>query len=256
MRRYVLIALLTLLTLFCLPQFSCGGEDISEPDIRDSLKISTWLLSESLEGNGRFTYSPDPPDYGIWLTDDGKEIAADEAFTLDRLELNKPRVLAPMGFQFREHINIRFDCDGIVEIEVSDEGDENVRLRHSLDSPEEPWLGEKIDENAFRATAPVTVIVNPIGEYLSPAIEVGHRDTLTDREYVINVRTYDGNGTQIISAKLKLTVIPDEGYPWNEIYSPPYSQNQERSRFLSIELIEYDYSDVYKLDEYYGKEVS
>ena len=115
MRRYVLIALLT---LFCLSQFSCGGEDISEPDIRDSLKISTWLLSESLEGNGRFTYSPDPPDYGIWLTDDGKEIAADEAFTLDRLELNKPRVLAPMGFQFREHINIRFDCDGIVEIEA------------------------------------------------------------------------------------------------------------------------------------------
>lgn len=79
---------------------------------------------------------------------------------------------------------------------------------------------------------PVTVIVNPIGEYLSPATEVGHRDTLTDREYVINVRTYDGNGTQIISAKLKLTVIPDEGYPWSEIYSPPYSQNQERSRFL------------------------
>ena len=58
MRRYVLIALLM---LFCLSQFSCDGGDTAEQDIRDSLKISTWLLSESLEGNGHFTYSPDPP---------------------------------------------------------------------------------------------------------------------------------------------------------------------------------------------------
>ena len=49
MRRYVLIALLT---LFCLSQFSCGGGDTAEPDISDSLKISTWVLDESLEGNG------------------------------------------------------------------------------------------------------------------------------------------------------------------------------------------------------------
>ena len=77
--------------------------------------------------------------------------------------------------------------------------------------------------------------------------------TLVGETYYINVRTYDHEGTQIITAKLKLTAIedPDEEYGRMEKVMF-YGDGEDVSRFMTIELIEYDYSDVYKLDEYYG----
>ena len=250
MRRNIVLYLLVL-NIFAL--FSCSNErEDLNVKMMDSLKITAYVMNSELEGKGYFAYdgTREHKNNGYWVSDDGKEYTNDEVFSIERLELNKPRVLAPLGYDYRNNLNIWLDCDGVIEVDTDPLNDDRIRLAHSLDDPMNPGLGTKwIVENAFRALPPFAVNVCPIGEFTN-ATEIVLQDTLTDREYIINVRTYDLDGTQVITAKLKLTVLPDEEYPYTEVRSR-YGQNQERSRFLSIELIEYDYSDVYKLDEYY-----
>lgn len=251
MRRWCIAVMLAM----CVGAlFSCSDEreDLNVM-MADSLKITAYVLNSDLEGKGYWKYdgTHEHKNKGYWVSDDGKEYTNDEVFSIERLELNKPRVLAPLGYDYRNNLNIWLDCDGVIEVDTDPLNDDRIRLAHSLDDPMNPGLGTKwIVENAFRALPPFAVNVCPIGEFTN-ATEIVLQDTLTDREYFINVRTYDLDGTQVITAKLKLTVLPDEEYPYTEVKSR-YGQNQERSRFLSIELIEYDYSDVYKLDEYYG----
>lgn len=250
MRRNIVLYLLVL-NIFAF--FSCSNEreDLTAK-MTDSLKITAYVLNSDLEGKGYFAYdgTREHKNNGYWVSDDGKEYTNDEVFNIERLELGKPRVLAPLGYDYRNNLNIWLDCDGVIEVDTDPLNDDRVRLAHSLDDPMNPGLGTKwIVENAFRALPPFAVNVCPIGEFTN-ATEIVLQDTLTDREYFINVRTYDLDGTQVITAKLKLTVLPDDEYPYTEVKSR-YGQNQERSRFLSIELIEYDYSEVYKLDEYY-----
>lgn len=250
MRRNIVLYLLVL-NIFAL--FSCSNErEDLNVKMMDSLKITAYVLNSDLEGKGYFAYdgTREHKNNGYWVSDDGKEYTNDEVFSVERLELNKPRVLAPLGYNYRDNLNIWLDCDGVIEVDTDPLNDDRIRLAHSLDDPMNPGLGTKwIVENAFRALPPFAVNVCPIGEFTN-ATEIVLQDTLTDREYFINVRTYDLDGTQVITAKLKLTVLPDDEYPYTEVKSR-YGQNQERSRFLSIELVEYDYSDVYKLDEYY-----
>ena len=114
-----------------------------------------------------------------------------------------------------------------------------------------PTLGHRTEANAFRALAPTAVNVCPLGRFFEgPGLVTS--DTLVGETYYINVRTYDHEGTQIITAKLKLTAIedPDEEYGRMEKVMF-YGDGEDVSRFMTIELIEYDYSDVYKFDEYY-----
>lgn len=240
----LIVRLLILLLGFSL--VSCAAKEIEEESILDSLKISAWVLDEDFEATGYYTYDSKAPYYGCWMTDNGDSYSAEEVFGFERLETGKPRVMAPMGYNYMDHVNLHLDCDGIVEVEVSDEGDPYVRIFHSLDSPEKPWYGNRIAGN-FRAIAPLVVEINPIGKHTPNS--VGHRDTLVDKEYYINIRTYDYDGTQVIAAKIKFTVLEDEAYPYEDIYFPIYGPNEERSRFLSVELVEYEFSDQYKFDE-------
>ena len=81
------------------------------------------------------------------------------------------------------------------------------------------------------------------------AEQVVTRDTFTDKEYYIYIKTYEEDGTLLITAILKLVVLDDEAYPYEQFSSWMFSPNEERSRFLSIELVSYEYSDIYKFDE-------
>lgn len=243
MKKIVLFMLISLLLFFSI---SCADE-VEPESITDALKISAWLLDENLEGTGYWAYSETPDYYGYWVSNDGSPVDSKDVFKFERLEPCKERIMAPMGYMYMDHVNLFLDFNGILDIEVGDEGDENVRLSYSLDCPEAPWNGEKIEENSVKALGPLTVSVNPIGKFVSN--KIGHRDTLTDREYFINIRAYNYDETLIVTAKLKLTVLEDKAYPYQEIYFPIYGPNEERSRFLSIELVSYEYNDIYKFDE-------
>ena len=236
-----------LLALAMLALCACNDEE-EEVKITDALKISAWVMADGLWGTGQFTYDAEDYQYcGEWVSEDGTVTAAADVFACERLELGVPRVMAPMGYDYRDHVQLFLDYDGIVEVEVSEKGNEYVRLLHSLDYPMEPWKGGRITGNAFRAIAPTAVEVNPVGKFVPDAL--GHRDTLTGCEYYINIRALDTDGSQLISAEIRLTVLEDAAFPYWDVYFPVYGENEVRSRFLEVELVAYEYSDVYKLDE-------
>ena len=250
MRRLILSAVLALTMSFA----ACSNEreDLGAK-MTDSLKITAYVLNSDLEGKGYWKYdgTHEHKNRGYWVSDDGKEYDDAEVFVKERLELGKPRILAPFGYDYQENLNIWLDSDGVIEVDTDPLDDDRIHLAYSLDNPDNPTLGHRTEANAFRALAPTAVNVCPLGRFFEgPRLVTS--DTLVGETYYINVRTYDSDGTQIITAKLKLTAIedPDEEYKRME-REMFYGDGENVSRFMTIELIEYDYSDVYKLDEYY-----
>ena len=250
MRRLILSAVLALTMSFA----ACSNEreDLGAK-MTDSLKITAYVLNSDLEGKGYWKYdgTHEHKNRGYWVSDDGKEYDDAEVFVKERLELGKPRILAPFGYDYQENLNIWLDSDGVIEVDTDPLDDDRIHLAYSLDNPDNPTLGHRTETNAFRALAPTAINVCPLGRFFEgPGLVTS--DTLVGETYYINVRTYDSDGTQIITAKLKLTAIedPDEEYKRME-REMFYGDGENVSRFMTIELIEYDYSDVYKLDEYY-----
>ena len=52
-----------------------------------------------------------------------------------------------------------------------------------------------------------------------------------------------------MTAKIKLVALDDEHFRRSSFRTGFFAANEEKTRFLSIELVSYEYSDVYKLDE-------
>ena len=52
-----------------------------------------------------------------------------------------------------------------------------------------------------------------------------------------------------MTAKIKLVALDDEHFPSEQFSNWVFAANEEKTRFLTIELVSYEYSDVYKLDE-------
>lgn len=74
-------------------------------------------------------------------------------------------------------------------------------------------------------------------------------DTLAGRDYTIQIQGCSMGGEPIVTAVVKLTAIEDPEYPWQTIHSTHYGEhhraNEERTRFCSVELISYTYSEMY-----------
>ena len=87
-------------------------------------------------------------------------------------------------------------------------------------------------------------IVKPVEErLLLPTIEVA----LAQSQRLRQSREED---QLVLTAELRLISVEDKGLPYdytNSIFS--YTANHDLTRFLTIELVSYEYSDVYKLDE-------
>ena len=63
------------------------------------------------------------------------------------------------------------------------------------------------------------------------------------------IRAYDYSDTLLVTAKIKLVALADEHFPSEQFSGWVFAANEEKTRFLSIELVSYEYSDIYKLDE-------
>ncbi|MBE6611550.1 MAG: hypothetical protein E7632_03560 [Ruminococcaceae bacterium] len=241
------IMILLLITALAFANCSCFFEAEEEESILDALKISAWVLDEELEGTGYWAYEKLANGHGYWVSNDGKEVDSDSVFVYEQLEVGKPRVCAPLGYNHSHNLLIFLDFEGTVQVETDDPSDTTLRLAYSLSDPMNPSLGNWTEENAFRARAPMAVGVCPTGNFTN-AGRIVTSDTPVDYEYYINVTAYEEDNTPLIMARIKLTVLEDPHYPYREVSFWSKSPNEVRSRFLSIELVEYEFSDVYKFD--------
>ena len=234
---------LLLIVILCLNIVSCGEyepEDVV--DIRDELKISAYLLGEEFEDNGYWAYSEDMqyPNFGYWVSDNERQYDDDEVFALEELEVGEVRTLAPLGYNRMHNLNLFVDFEGYIEVETEPIDDERIRLAYSLDYPTEPWRGNKTQENSFRVRAPAAIEAYPIGKFTAAEALI-QTFTLTEKEYNITIK--------LVTAKIKLVALDDEHFPSEQFSNWVFAANEEKTRFLTIELVSYEYSDVYKLDE-------
>ncbi len=242
---------LLLIVILCLNIVSCGEyepEDVV--DIRDELKISAYLLGEEFEDNGYWAYSEDMqyPNFGYWVSDNERQYDDDEVFALEELEVGEVRTLAPLGYNRMHNLNLFVDFEGYIEVETEPIDDERIRLAYSLDYPTEPWRGNKTQENSFRVRAPAAIEAYPIGKFTAAEALI-QTFTLTEKEYNITIKAYDDGGDLLVTAKIKLVALDDEHFPSEQFSNWVFAANEEKTRFLTIELVSYEYSDVYKLDE-------
>jgi len=216
---------------------SCADENTSY-SIKDALKISAWVLDESIEEN--YWEVSD-----MVLTENGWYHVEREDVRLERLKLNEVRIMAHFNYLYMTNLNIFFEFDGIVEVVPEDE---YIRVGYCTKNSDQPYQsGRDMGMMFGEVKVPYAVYVNvlPLDEYPSG---VGIRDDIkkTDREYYLTVNAYNfGNEkTPVIRARLKLLILEDKGLLRNYSSSGEYV-GEERSRFLSIELISYEYSDRY-----------
>ena len=246
MKRLLAMLILSVLLV------SCGEYEPEENkvDIKDGLKISAYLLGEEFEDNGYWAYSEDLqyPNFGYWVSDNERQYDDDEVFALEELEVGEVRTLAPLGYNRMHNLNLFVDFEGYIEVETEPIDDERIRLAYSLDYPTEPWRGNKTQENSFRVRAPAAIEAYPIGKFTAAEALI-QTFTLTEKEYNITIKAYDDGGDLLVTAKIKLVALDDEHFPSEQFSNWVFAANEEKTRFLTIELVSYEYSDVYKLDE-------
>ncbi len=228
---------------------ACVNNKVQEDfNMDELLKISTYLLAEDLEGKGTWGYvSKDEQNKnrswdeggGYWIPKRGEdEIANEDVFVFETLELGVPRTMAPMSLQMTQNgtsihysnliLNIEFD--GLVKITKVDPTDSSIQMRYSLDG--RPYVADGVS-----IQAPCHIDLCPIGEKTSGAGFTISRDTIVGKEYIVQIQGCLMDGTPIVTAQVKLTSIPD----------PEYPNGYEQTRFCKVELISYEYSDMYIL---------
>lgn len=151
------------------------------------------------------------------------------------------------NFENMLNLNILFECDGIVELETEAPNDKCIQLAYNYDYPPEPKIDfETMTLGKVRMVAPINYNLYPLGKDINQT-GIINGDTIANQEYYLNVNAYKLDGTLYITAKLKLVVLEDKEYT-SEYYSIFGTADEERSRFFSIELVSYEYNDIYKFD--------
>ena len=249
--RKIIIALLTGIILLIFS--SCETVDMNYSyTIKDALKISTWVLAENIDENGYWMESESIVGHGYWVESTERIIDSNknDVFMFEQLKLNKVRMMAPFNYMLMPNLNIHCAFDGIIEIATEDE---YMLLGYNSDNPSQP--GGMGDYKNVRMPYEIYVTVCPLNEHISE----GHRIVRsaikkTDREYYLNVNAYnfDNEETPIIKVRLKLLVLEDNSF--SSSYAA-LSNSEDSSRFMSVELISYEYSDRYiLLDELWDDE--
>lgn len=260
----IILALILIITTLT----ACRSADSDEPVNMDELmKIRTWMIDKDLEGTGHWGYTEDNDSgNGYWISDDGvTEVANEDVFVYEALEVGVPRTMAPLSFHMRRkgkksisYANLIFniDYDGIVKVEKIEPNDSSIQLRHALGSM-------AVKEDSFSIQGPCTVEVYPIGKIIASESDnsssnfIVDRDTVAGKEYTIQIQACSQAGDPVVTAKIKLTTISDPEYPWQTVNAGKYDKyveyGEERTRFCTVELLSYTYSEMYILGGAIGK---
>ncbi len=144
------------------------------------------------------------------------------------------------------NLNLVVDYDGIVKVQKIDPTDSSIRLRYSLNGIPEEADGIEIN-------GPCTINICPVGKVLA---SIGldtliTPDTLEGKEYLLEIQGCLLSGKPVVTATIKITALPDPQYPWKTVhegqYTELYQSNEKRTRFCSVELVSYTYSQMYIL---------
>lgn len=139
----------------------------------------------------------------------------------------------------------------MIVVSAAVKNNEDIRLSYSPSSPDKVILGDWVESNSISVVGPFTLNVFPVGKLNALGTQLIMRETLAEREYYIDIDTYKLDGTPVVSARLRLAVLDDPEYPYYAIDGNLlYSTSEKRSRFLSIELVEYEYGDVNKIEKF------
>ncbi len=239
---------------------SCSSAKEEPKKTEDFMKIKTLIVNPALEGTGYWQTDPELLGYGggYWVSEDGAEIPMEQVFIEDELEVGVPRTLAPLnydklGVDWGGSVKLQFDFEGVLEIETEEPESNSIRLAYWQAPSTGNGFKNKVEVNTIRVNAPVKIEVCPVGKEL--VVEglqyLGVLDTIVYKEYMLYAKAYKQSGEFIASAEIKLTAIPDAHYPWQTIhegrYSEIYRAGEERSPFLTVEVVSYEYSDTYKM---------
>ncbi len=260
MKKLFLISLILFLFISC-----ANDKSIAPIDITELLTISTWLLDTDLEGTGHWgyidpatrTYPRDPDGDGYWIPNDGvTQIANEDVFVYETLEVGVPRTMAPIGLNMSRtkgdairygNLNLYIDYEGIVEITKVEPKDNSIRMVNTS-------AGSWVESETIKANGPCTIMIYPVGKTLvtEGTNYLLMNDTIADREYLLQIRACTFDGAPIITAQIKLTAISDPAYPWQTIHDGEYGElfqsGEERTRFCCIELVSYTFNELYYLN--------
>lgn len=261
------LAFMLLILILLLP--SCTASDTADDskNLYDLLKISTYLLDADLEGTGRWGYKgheektfPYQPDGdGYWIPDDGTtQVANEDVFVYETLQLGEVRTMAPMGLTLTgdsgkrigySNLILDIDFEGMVEIRKVEPNDSSIRL---IQFETNNWT----DLENVSISAPCTLNICPVGKIMSTEATqyLVATDTLVDKEYTIEIQGCTLGGQPVVTAVVKITSIPDPEYPWETVHEGSYSElhqkGEERTRFCTIELVSYTFSEMYLMQEW------
>lgn len=245
--KKIILAMFAIIIILNISSCKTEYQEDEIHSINDALKISAWVLNEDLDENGSWTIYENIRG-GSWTESDGRifDSNEDDIFALERLKLNEVRTMAPFNFMEMYNLNIHIEYDGMIGVESEDE---YIRLMYSGKPPTE-WSGWLEGSNNMPSSLYVNIC--PLDEYPS-GIGVRNDIQRTKREYYLNVNAYKSVGAAIeelptIRARLKLVVLEDKGLPSKHDSLGNYV-GVEMSRFMSIELVSYEYSDIYKILE-------
>ena len=214
------VIMLLLAELILLGFISCTRETEGY-SIIDALKISAYLFDESIDIN--------EPIYYEW---------GETVYTLERLKKNEIRAMAPQG-EMRDletggeipprGLVLFLEFDGIIEL-VAENRD--IRFeRHGI-------TGHDI-----QLAVGGHVSVFPLRFVTNEPKEVHTVKPGTEYYIDINAYKFDNEGSPVIRARLKLVALRDAITESEEVHFG----GEPRSCCMSVELISYEYSDVYKM---------
>ena len=255
-------AFVVLLMLLCA---GCSGSASEEPvDMNEIMKINAWLLDSELEGKGQIGFIPESEktyprleDGSLfWVPDEGEpEVANEDLFVFESLEVGVPRIMAPMTMYMARskgsaigytNLNLFIEYDGIVRVTKVDPTDSSIRLRYTLNGIPEEAEGVQIN-------GPCGINICPVGKVTASEAQsvLVAQDTLVDREYTLKIEALTLGGKPVVTAVVRLTAIPDPLYPWQTVHEGQYRElnraGEERTRFCSVELVSYTFSEMYIL---------
>lgn len=232
MKKFLL--LLIALLFFCT---SCIKSEEAPVNMEDLLKISAKVMDKDVEGTGRWGY--EDVGKGYWIPDDGvTQLEYEDIFPLEELEVGVPRTMIMNG-----NLKLEIDYDGLVEVSKIKPTGSSIRL---VDMGVKGWY--EVEE--IQTKGPCKIMLCPVGKELESTLLMTN-DTLIDKEYTLQIRGCTYDGTPVVTAEIKITAILDPEYPWQTVheghYSELYQSGEERTRFCSIELVSYTYSEMYLL---------
>jgi len=245
-------------------QKKTAAEEETEPDIlqqmNDLMQFHVTAIDPALEGKGYWQYSEDYRTYryhGYWVPNEGEQpVAENKVFVEKRLEPGVPlTVMLGLGHRdgvlwYSKNIKLHIQFDGVVKVTKVEPADNSILLAFNLN---DQWNGLTTIEKL----GPTNLNILPVGKELSlegvggplisPAVIAG-------KEYTVEVKGYELDGTLLVTAQLKIITLPDKGFDGAAYveksyfgYSERYSYGEELTRLCSIELVSYEFSDIYKM---------